>query len=140
MSERENERVVRMAFDALSAGDQSKLLDLFAEDGRTVTMGNTLVSGVYEKAAMVGAAGRTSDFYKDFPKGIRFVIHTLTAQDDRVAAEVESFGDHSSGKLYNNKYHFLFRLRNGLITELKEYCDTEHVTDVICGGVRRGQA
>jgi hypothetical protein len=29
------------------------------------------------------------------------------------------------------------RLRNGLITEFKEYMDTEMVTEVLCGGQKR---
>jgi ketosteroid isomerase-like protein len=64
------------------------------------------------------------------------VIHRITAEDDRVAVEAESFATHVSGKPYNNKYHFLMRYRDGKLLEFKEYMDTELVTDVLCGGRR----
>ena len=35
-----------------------------------------------------------------------------------------------------HRYHFLFRFKDGLIVELKEYMDTERVTDILCGGQR----
>jgi ketosteroid isomerase-like protein len=53
-----------------------------------------------------------------------------------VAVEAESQGEHVSGKLYTNQYHFLFEFRDGLVVCLKEYMDTERVTDILCGGHR----
>jgi ketosteroid isomerase-like protein len=97
-------------------------------------MGNTLISGRYTKAQINDAAGA---IYQVFPQGIRFVIKAMTAEDDRVAVEAESEGMHVSGRLYGNQYHFLFRLRDGKVVELKEYMDTERVTDILCGGQRR---
>lgn len=45
----------------------------------------------------------------------------------RAAAEVESYGEHINGKTYNNHYHFLFVIRDGLIVSVKEYMDTLHL-------------
>ena len=52
----------------------------------------------------------------------------------RVAIEAESYGRHKSGRVYSNQYHFLMRLRDGKVTEWKEYMDTMHANDVLCGG------
>jgi hypothetical protein len=60
----------------------------------------------------------------------------MTAEGERVAVEAESKGEHVSGQLYNNLYHFLFEFRDGELLKLKEYMDTERVTDVLCGGAR----
>lgn len=54
----------------------------------------------------------------------------------RVAVEATGRGRHVSGKDYLNHYHFLFTWRDGKLLELKEYMDTEAVTEVLCGGVR----
>ena len=62
--------------------------------------------------------------------GITFTVHALTAEGDRVAAEVESYAPTADGKLYNNHYHMLFELRDGLVTVVKEYADTAHARDV----------
>lgn len=133
MSVEENKAIMRGFIEAMSRGDVPAIIDAYAEDGRVQTMGNTLISGVFGKDHVQQAAGRVFDV---FPDGIRFVIHEMTAEGDRVAIEAESFARHVSGKDYNNKYHFLARLRDGKIVEFKEYCDTEHITDVICGGAR----
>ena len=58
--------------------------------------------------------------------GIQFTVHSLTAEDDRVAAEVESYAPLVNGKVYNNHYHMLFVIRDGKIAIVKEYADTAH--------------
>ncbi len=58
--------------------------------------------------------------------GIAFELGEMTAQGDRVAAEVESLATLVDGRVYNNHYHMLFVFRAGLITRVKEYNDTLH--------------
>ena len=60
------------------------------------------------------------------------------AEGDRVAVEATSKGEHVSGQTYSNEYHFLFEFREGKLLRLKEYMDTERVTDILCGGQRPG--
>jgi ketosteroid isomerase-like protein len=62
--------------------------------------------------------------------GIRFTVHSMIAEDDRVAAEVESYAELVNGGVYNNNYHMLFRLRGSRIVEVKEYGDTLHAKEV----------
>jgi ketosteroid isomerase-like protein len=134
MSEVErNKELARTFFDAMSNSDVPAIIGAYAEDGRLQTMGNTLISGVFDKAQITQAA---SQVLGAFPTGIKFVIHEITAEGDRVAVEAESFAIHVSGKPYNNKYHFLMRFRDGKLLEFKEYMDTEMVTDVLCDGQR----
>jgi ketosteroid isomerase-like protein len=66
-----------------------------------------------------------------FPQGLIFTLYEMTAEGERVALEAESHGLHSSGKPYNNHYHFLFRIRDGKIAEIREYADTAHARDVL---------
>ena len=135
MSEIErNKEIAKKFFVSMSNGDIAAIIDSYAEDVKIYTMGNTLISGVSDKARAKEFAGSVLGA---FPQGIRFVVHNLTAEGDRVAIEAESFATHVSGKPYNNKYHFFMRLRDGLITEFKEYMDTEMVTEVLCGGQKR---
>ena len=95
--------------------------------------GTTLISGTSGKDKVAAAASGALDV---FPEGLKFTVHDVLADGDGVAVEAESHGDHVSGKSYNNQYHFKFRFRDGKLVELKEYMDTEHVTDVLCGGQR----
>lgn len=135
MSEIErNKQLARDFFAALTRGDVAAIIDAYAEDGTVQTMGNTLISGVFDKSQIRQAAGA---IFEAFPNGLEFTIHHLTAEGDRVAVEAESRGVHASGKLYNNKYHFFMQFRDGQLLRLREYMDTEHITDVLCGGQRR---
>lgn len=128
-----NVAAVRAFFDAMNAGDVAGIVNAYAEDGTLTTMGRTLISGTFDKATITMAAGR---IFEAFPQGIAFTIHSITAQDDRVAVEASSCGMHASGQEYRNQYHFLARLRDGKLVEWKDYCDTEAITQILCGGIR----
>ena len=132
----DNKRYTRDFIDAMSRSDLSQIVDTYDEDGRVHTMGNTLISGIYDKAQMAQFAGGVLE---TFPEGITFTILTMTAEDDRVSVEATSEGKHVSGKMYRNHYHFLFTWRDGKLLEMKEFMDTEVVTDILCGGQRPGE-
>lgn len=132
-NESRNKVLVERFFAAMNAGDSAALVDAYAEDGAVWTSGRTLISGTFSKARIRDASGQ---IFEAFPKGIRFIILAMTAEGERVAVEAESRGEHVSGKLYTNQYHFLFEFRDGLVVRLKEYMDTERVTDILCGGQR----
>ena len=138
MSEIErNKDIARKFFEDMSSQNIAAIIAAYDDDVKIHTMGNTLISGVVNKTQAREFAGQVLGA---FPQGIRFEVHNLTAEGDRVAIEAESFATHVSGKYYNNKYHFFMRLKNGLITEFKEYMDTELVNEILCGGQKRPAA
>jgi uncharacterized protein len=59
---------------------------------------------------------------------LKFTVTSLTAEGDRVAAEVESDGLHYSEKRYQNRYHFQFTIEDRKIVAVKEYMDTLHLS------------
>ena len=120
---------------AMNSGDTQAIVDSYAEDGYLWTMGNTLISGKYSKQQIAQAAG---SIFEAFPKGIKFTVLGMIAEGERVAVEAESIGEHVSGQQYNNRYHFLFEFRDGKLLVLKEYLDTERVTQILCGGQHPG--
>jgi ketosteroid isomerase-like protein len=138
MSEIErNKAVARQFIENMTNNNIAAIIESYDDDVKIYTMGNTLISGVVNKTQAKEFAGQVLNA---FPQGIKFVIHNLTAEEDRVAIEAESFATHVSGKYYNNKYHFFMRLKEGKVIELKEYMDTEMVTEVLCGGQKRAAA
>jgi len=60
------------------------------------------------------------------PGGLDLRVVALTAEGDRVAAEVAGHGTTSTGRDYTNEYHFVFVVRGGLIRSVREYLDTLH--------------
>ncbi len=131
-----NKEVVTKFYSALNEQDRNALVDCFAADGSAWALGSTLVSG---RNKISDIAMGIDALLEAFPSGLRFRILDLIAEDDRVSAKVESKGDHASGRVYSNSYHSLFVLRGGKIYEMREYMDTERVTDILCGGERPPQ-
>lgn len=129
----QNKVLVEQFFEALNRGDTRALVDAYAEDGYVQTMGHTLISGRHDKPKIAAACHAIFD---NFPTGLCFDIHGMIAEGDRVAVEASSDGLHASGRRYQNEYHFLFIFRDGKVVALKEYMDTERVTEVLCGGQR----
>ena len=128
-----NKQLTLTFFDAMQRGDAQAIAETYADEGRVVTMGHTLISGSRGKEEIRQFAGGVLEA---FPKGLSFTILNMTAEDDRVAVEATSGGIHVSGRPYENHYHFLLTWREGQLLEMKEYMDTELVTDVLCGGAR----
>jgi ketosteroid isomerase-like protein len=66
--------------------------------------------------------------------GLQMRLGPMTAEGDRVAAEVESYGENPDGSIYNNQYHFVFVIRDSKLVEVKEYLDTQHTFAVFLQG------
>ena len=128
-----NKILVTQFFDALNRGDVAFIVDAYAADGCVQTMGNTLISGVFSREQVAASAGGIFDV---FPNGLTFTVLSMVGEYDKVAVEATSVGEHISGQTYSNEYHFLFEFQSGKLIRLKEYMDTERVTDVLCGGQR----
>lgn len=67
---------------------------------------------------MAGLVGTT------FTRPIAWSLGTITAQDDRVSVIAASHVPLTAGGAYENLYHFLFSVRDGLIQEGYEFADT----------------
>jgi uncharacterized protein len=123
----ENKALVLELYRTMNERDYTGMWELFSPDalwggGRY----STAESGSIErmKPLMVDPMPAFAD------GGIDFTVHALTAEGDRVAAEVESYAPTADGKVYNNHYHMLFEIRDGKITVVKEYADTAHAREV----------
>lgn len=132
-TESTNKATITQFFAALNAGEVETIVNTYADDGCLQTMGSTLISGTFDKAQIAAAA---SGIFDVFPNGLNFTIIDMVAEGEKVAVEARSEGEHVSGQIYSNEYHFLFQFRDGKLVKLKEYMDTEQVTDVLCGGQR----
>ncbi len=126
---------IQSFFEAMSEGDTDAIVNAYHPEGRVETMGNTLISGSRGLDEIKSFAPAVLE---SFPNKLKFTIKNITAEDNRVAVEAESTGEHVSGQHYNNQYHFLFELKDEKIYRLKEYMDTELATDILCGGQRPG--
>ena len=124
-----NKELVQEFFNLLSYGSD-KYLDFYNDESVIWTAGENAIGGSRSKSEVVGFAKSVLD---SFPEGINFNVVNLVAENDYVAAEVEGSAMHVSGKPYNNKYHFLLKIKDDEILELKEYMDTQLAAKVLLG-------
>lgn len=133
MHEAANKKVAIAFFESLSTGNLDAALDLTADDL------DWWLAGKPEQFALAGPKNKQeftdmlTSIEKGMPNGIRLTITGITAEDDRVAVEMNADGISATGKEYHNQYHDLLVIRDGKIHVGKEYLDTAHAQDVIVG-------
>jgi hypothetical protein len=120
----ENKQVIRNYFELINKKETAKAFELLSEDLHWWIAGTTKASGNKDKR-MISLGFKM--IHRGF-EGFHFILHEMTAEDNKVSLIAESKGKHSSGRLYNNHYHFLFTIVDGKIAKVKEYFDTEHAT------------
>ena len=126
---KKNKEIAIKFFEALSSGSEA-YLDFYNDDSIIWTAGNNAIGGTRTKKEIIDFA---QGILSAFPTGITFNITGMTAENERVAVEVNGEAIHASGEAYNNKYHFLLTIKNGKIIELKEYMDTQLAAKILLG-------
>jgi len=125
----QNKKITKEFFEALSNGSD-KYLDFYTDESIIWTAGNNAMGGTRTKEEVVGFA---QNILSAFPTGITFNIKGMTAEDERVAVEINGEAMHASGATYNNQYHFLLIIKDEKILELKEYMDTQLAAKILLG-------
>ncbi len=134
MNVEHNKKTVIEFLDRFSAGDVPGVLGLMSDTATWKVMGREgglPLSGEMDKDGIARLMNTVKD---KLPQGMKLTPTGWTAEGDRVAVEVESFGRKANGTIYQNLYHFLFELTDGQITLIREYKDTLHVKSVFIDG------
>ena len=125
----DNKQLVREAFRPWEQGDSGPFFDLVADDVVWTVIGSTPVSGVYRsKQALLDKAFLPLLDRLDGPLKTRFV--DIAADGDRVFLRHESTGVAKTGQHYNQVYCFAMVMRDGRITEIVAYLDTDLLSRV----------
>jgi uncharacterized protein len=117
-----NHQLVRDFFAALSSGSLSSQ---FFTDDMTAW---TTTSGTSPKEKYLAGVRILQSL---FPGGLTYTVDALTAEEDRVAAEVQSRGTLVNGASFHNTYVFMFRIRDGRIASLAEHFDPQIVREKV---------
>ena len=127
--EERNKATITEFMQVFSSGDVDGILSRMTDDATWWVAGNIPgISGTKDKA---GFKEMVSGIAESTTTGaIRLTPHAFTAEGERVAVETESYTELKNGRVYNNLYHVLFTVRDGKISSVKEFLDTEHTTAV----------
>ncbi|MAT52219.1 MAG: hypothetical protein CMK32_13655 [Porticoccaceae bacterium] len=129
MSIDDNKQVVQRYFDALTSGDEQAILNLLTDDFMFKSMPRhpEWLRYRWNREEFAAVPRLMADQMK---KPLDMKLLCLTAEDDRVCAEAESYGELTNGRTYDNAYHFIFELRDGKIREVREYSCSYTAADV----------
>ncbi len=125
-----NKKLVLDWVEALSAGDADRTCSFYAPDLRYFVVGDWPLGGDFGRDYM---EQNCRDVFKVFPQGLKFSTERIVAEGDWVCLEMRSAGEHVSGRTYSNPYTYWFEIKDGKFTQLREWLDTLHGNDVLCG-------
>ncbi len=121
-------RRVRMIMESMADGDLQPLFNAMSDDITWRWMGVTSWSKTFEgKQEVVGELfGGAADALTD---SFSVQLHSIVADGDDVVVEHTGRNATPDGRQYNNNYCWVINFRNGLIREVREYMDTQLVTE-----------
>ena len=130
MTVEDNKATAKAFFERFSANDIPGALATMTEDATWTIPGKkerNPTAGVYSKDKIGRLFHRMTSALKD---GLRMSVKSCIGEGSFVALEVESSGDLINGRLYRQEYHMLMEFREGRISAVREYLDTQHAYDV----------
>lgn len=124
----DNKQHVQTIMDALVRADRQPLFDAMADEVTWRWMGTSQWSKSFEgKQAVLGELfGGVDESLSD---SYSVQVHKVLADGDHVVVEHTGSNATPDGRQYNNNYCWIFAFKDGLITEIREYMDTQLVTE-----------
>lgn len=129
MSAEENRRLLQEIFDQMAQGNTRAMSNAMADDFRWVFPGNWSWAGSWEpKSVVLDALLRP--LMAQFTE-YRSEADLIFAKDDRVVVQARGYATTVRGEAYHQNYCYIFRVADGRLAEVVEYCDTALVERVL---------
>lgn len=123
----ENKHLIEQAWAMISAGDGEGFLSKLSDDATWTFFGSHKFAGTFNgKAEIIEKLFEPLGAVLE--DGIKVEIKSLTAEGDRVIMESKGTARTIDGVDYNNDYCIVITIKDGLITAVREYLDSELVT------------
>ena len=130
MSAADNKKLVQQILADSAARSGTTFADNLAEDASWVVTGQYSWSHEFRgrDAIQNGLMGHFRSFFAERPRTLAF---NFIADGDYVAVEARGDNVTKAGLRYDNQYCLVFRIENGKIKQIKEYCDSTLVERVL---------
>jgi len=123
MSVADNKKLMEAIFTAIAAGDRTLFVESLADDVSMRVTGQYSWSQTFKgkQALLRDLYGYLGTLLAD---GRRTIAHRFVAEGDHVVVEGVGEMRTKAGVPYNNDYCLIYRLKDGKIVEITEYCDS----------------
>ena len=123
MHRADNKQIIEQAFRGLASADPTAFLDSMADEITWIIMGQSRVSGRYQSKTAI-QSDLVPALFANFATEYRNYAEEIIAEGDRVVVLARGEVKTVRGEDYNNEYCFVFRMQEGKVLEVREYCDT----------------
>ncbi len=130
MSAQENKEFVRGVFAQMAAGNGRALTDAMADDFRWVIPGQSEWAGTWESKAAV-LHQLLLPLMSQFEGEYRSEVDLILADGDHVMVKSRGSTKTRNGEPYDQTYCYIFRVDQGKLAEVTEFCDTSLVERVL---------
>jgi ketosteroid isomerase-like protein len=123
MGAAENKKLVQQVYSDAANRSGTTFADHLADDVRWVVTGQYSWSHTFEgrDAVLNGLMGHVRSLCAERP---RTVAHNFIVEGDYVVVEAKGDNVTKAGVRYDNDYCMVWRVENGRIKEIREYCDS----------------
>jgi hypothetical protein len=122
----QNKQIVNQAFDLAEKVNIEGFLKNLSDDFKWTTIGSTGVSGTYDtKGLLENYFPKIAASFKSMP----IIVPDQIIADENFVIRLGhgEGGVAKNGLEYNNIYCFVIKIKDGKISEITEYCDTDLV-------------
>lgn len=130
MSAAANKKLVQQVYEDSASRSGTTFADSLADDASWIVTGQYSWSHEFRgrEAILNGLLGHFRSFFAVRPRTVAF---NFIAEGDYVVVESRGDNETKAGLRYDNQYCMVFRIENGRIREIKEYCDSALVERVL---------
>lgn len=130
MSAEANKKLIQQVFTDSANRNGTTFIDHLADDAVWIQTGECSWSGKFtgKDAILNGLFARLRALLTDRPRTLAF---NFIAEGDTVVVEAKGDNVARSGERYDNEYCMVWKVENGRIVQIKEYCDTALVERVL---------
>lgn len=125
-----NKKLIEQVFADAASRSGTTFFDFATDDVRWIVTGQYSWSHTFigKEQVFNGLLGHLRSLLRE---RTRTVARNIIAEGDVVVVEAKGDNVTKSGLRYDNDYCMIFRLRDGRIAEVKEYCDSALVERVL---------
>jgi ketosteroid isomerase-like protein len=130
MSAEANKKLIQQIFTDSANRSGTTFIDHLADDASWVQTGQCSWSRTFTGKDEItnGLFGYLRSLLTNRPRTLAF---NFIAEGEYVVVEARGDDVTKSGERYNNEYCFVWRVQNGKIKQIKEYCDSALVERVL---------
>ena len=121
--------VVERLLDAINRGDQETIRDCQSPDMHFWMPGSTEIHGHFDSRDAFEAV--SAGVFEYVESGIALMVDNLIVDGEYAVAQARGTATTKKGEPYNNNYCLVWRVQNGVVTEMTEYHDTDMVRRVL---------